>query len=137
MKRRHCAWVAVVVALLVAWAGWATAQTTPRLHPKFHLPATSFAYVGDPARPGTWKLPYRTADGTVDRRRLPLAIAALLGTYRGHQAKIPDDAVPGVLATLGRAAVEIGKLPLRGRHPGRAYRRLADALQARGIDPAR
>jgi len=104
----------------------------PLLHPKYHLPAASFAYVGDAARPGTWKLPYRHADGSVDRRRLPLAIAAALGTYRGQHARIPGAAMPGVLDRLARAADEIGKLPPRAAHPSPIYRKLAAAVKERG-----
>ena len=41
------------------------------LHHKYHLPARCFAYVDDAATPSTWHLPYRCADGQVDRARLP------------------------------------------------------------------
>ena len=100
----------------------------PLLQPKYHLPAHCFAYVGDAARPATWKLPYRRADGRVDRRRLPLAIEAVLGTYRGRRARIPDGAIPDVLQKLARAANEIGRMPPRARHPAPLYRKLAAAL---------
>ena len=33
-----------------------------------------FAYVGNPAQPSTWKLPYRLSDGKIDVKRLPPAI---------------------------------------------------------------
>ncbi len=49
----------------------------------YQLPASCFAYVGDPAHPGTWKLPYRLIDGSIDERRLPKAIQAILSNYRG------------------------------------------------------
>jgi hypothetical protein len=117
--------VRLVLVLLIAVAA-AGAQP---LHPKYGLPAASFAYVGDPARPGTWKLPYRLADGSVDRRRLPLAIEAALGTYRGQHARIPAAAMPDVLKKLARAADEIGKLPPRAAHPAPLYRKLAAAVQ--------
>lgn len=122
----------MLVLMLVLTVASAWAQTPPLLHPKYHLPASSFAYVGDMAHPRTWKLPYRIADGGVDRRRLPLAIAAALGTYRGRHARIPAAAMPEVLDKLARAADEIGKLPPRAAHPAPIYRRLAVALKRRG-----
>ena len=121
---------ALVLLLLLSGAAWA--QPAPPLHPKYRLPATSFAYVGDATRPGTWKLPYRRADGSVDRRRLPLAIEAALGTYRGQHARIPAAAMPDVLKKLARAADEIGKLPPRATHPTPLYRKLAAAVQRQG-----
>ena len=119
----------VTIIALLLFAGAATAQ--PLLNAKYRLPAAAFAYVGDPQAPASWKLPYRHADGTVDRRRLPLAIEAALGTYRGQQAHIPAAALPDVLIRLAGAAKEIGKLP-----PHRTttpYRKLAAALRARGL----
>jgi hypothetical protein len=52
------------------------------LHPKYHLPVSCFAYAGSAADPGTWKLPYRRADGSIDVKRLPKAIQAVLSNYR-------------------------------------------------------
>ena len=49
----------------------------------YQLPASCFAYIGDPAHPGTWKLPYRLINGSIDERRLPKAIQAILSNYRG------------------------------------------------------
>ena len=51
-------------------------------HPKYHLPARCFGYVGDPGDPRTWKLPYLLVDGRPDPRRLPKAVQALLPNYR-------------------------------------------------------
>lgn len=74
------------------------------LHPKYKLPAQCFAYVGEPANPVTWKLPYLHADGTVDLARLPKAIQAILSNYRGARVtSIPENAIPDVLVRLGRA----------------------------------
>ena len=53
------------------------------VHPKYKLPAPCFAYVPDASRPAMWKLPYRLVDGAVDPKRLPMAIQAILGNYRG------------------------------------------------------
>ncbi len=115
---------------MLAGLGTGAAQA-PLVQPKYHLPAAAFAYVGDPARPATWRLPYRHEDGSVDRRRLPLAIEAMLGTYRGRQARIPASARHDVLARLAHAADEIGKLPPHATHPPPLYRKLAAALKAR------
>ena len=121
----------VTLIALLMFAAVAGAQ--PPTHPKYHLPADAFAYVGDAAQPRTWKLPYRHADGTVDRARLPLAIEAVLGTYRGRQVRLPAEAVPEVLRRLARAADEIGKLPPRAKRTSPPYRKLAAALKARGL----
>jgi len=84
---------ALTIVAVIAWLAPGTAWAAEALlHPKYDLPAASFAYVGDPANPATWKLPYRHADGSVDRTRLPLAIEAILGTYRGRKARIPASA---------------------------------------------
>jgi hypothetical protein len=58
----------------------------------------------------------------------------VLGSYRGRQARIPPAALDEVLIRLGRAAREIGQLPPRGQ--GGSYRRLAAALEARGLTGA-
>jgi hypothetical protein len=114
----------LIVALLLP----AAAAAQGLLQPKYHLPESAFAYVGDAEQPATWKLPYRHADGSIDRRRLPLAIEAALGTYRGRHAGIPASALPGVLDKLARAADAIGKMPPRASHPSPLYRKLAAAV---------
>lgn len=114
--------------LLVVIAGSSAAQE--KLHPRYHLPAASFAYVGDVRDPATWKLPYRHADGSVDRRRLPGAIEAMVATYRGRKAHIPAAARHAVLENLARAADEIGRMPPGAAHPAPLYRKLAAALAA-------
>ncbi len=58
-------------------------STESLLHPKYHLPAQCFAYVGDYSKPNSWKLPYLMADGTVNAKRLPKAVQAILSNYRG------------------------------------------------------
>jgi hypothetical protein len=126
-NRRSATIAALIVALMMAPAAGAAP-----LQSKYHLPAACFAYVGDIKLPATWKLPYRHADGSVDRHRLPLAIEAALASYRGRRARIPEAALPEVLGRLGRAAQEIGKLPPGAAHPAPIYRRLAAALQQLG-----
>jgi hypothetical protein len=82
------------------------------LHPKYHRSAACFAFVGDAGSPATWKLPYLLDDGTVDLRRLPMAISAILKTYRGGQVgAIPEAAIPDVLLRLAKATASAGKLP--------------------------
>ena len=67
------------------------------LHPQYKLPAQCFAHVPDASQPGTWKLPYRLADGAVDFKRLPKAIQAILGNYRGARVGgIPEADMRGV-----------------------------------------
>ena len=132
MRRVTVPRLLMIIAVLLLSDSYAAAQQL-LLHPRYHLPAQCFAYVGDEARPSTWKLPYRLADGQVDRHRLPIAIQAVLGTYRGQKAHIPEPALPEVLTTLGRAAVEINKLPPRAANAAPIYRELAAALDQRGL----
>ncbi len=122
---------ALAAALLVLAALGPCAAADQPLDPKHHLPAASFAYVGDPADPATWKLPYRHADGSADERRLPLAIEAVLGTYRGGHARIPPAARRQVLENLAAAARELHRMPPEETHPRPLYRKLAAALAAR------
>ena len=68
------------------------------------------------------------ADGSVDRRRLPLAIEAMTGAYRGRSVRVPPAARHAVLERLAQAADEIGRMPPRAAHPSPLYRRLAAAL---------
>ncbi|MGH9328100.1 MAG: hypothetical protein ACRD2B_15635 [Terriglobia bacterium] len=100
------------------------------LHPKYKLPARCFAYVGDYANPHTWKLPHLLADGTVDARRLPKAIQAVLTDYRGEKVRgIPEGAIPAVLTRLAQAAAQTGHMSPQACNPAPIYRQLADALE--------
>jgi hypothetical protein len=100
------------------------------LHPKYKLPAHSFGHVGNPADPRTWKLPYCNADGTIDLRRLPKAIQAILSNYRGVQVSgIPEPDIPDVLVRLGRAAAFLGKMPHQAGDTAEVYIQLAAALE--------
>jgi hypothetical protein len=99
-------------------------------HPKYHLPARCFAYVGNAADPKTWHLPYLLADGTPDLARLPKAIQSILSNYRGaHVSSVPEAAVPQVLITLARTAHALGKLPANGPNAAQAYVQLQEALE--------
>ena len=100
------------------------------VHPKYHLPARCFAYVGSAADPKTWHLPYLLADGTPDLARLPKAIQAILSNYRGaHVGSVPEAAIPEVLVTLARTAHQLGKLPVTSPGTARAYVQLQEALE--------
>lgn len=100
------------------------------IHKKYKLPASCFAYVGDATDPSTWSLPYKNADGSIDEKRLPKAIQALLSNYRGARVRrIPEKAIPGVLQTLARAAAALGRMPPQATNPARAYRDLATVLE--------
>lgn len=101
------------------------------VHPKYHVPAECFAYVGSPSDPGTWKLPFRKTGGKIDGRRLPKAIQAILTNYRGAKVQtVPESAIPDVLLKLARGAVEVGKMPFQnGGHAAAAYEQLEEALR--------
>lgn len=106
------------------------------LHPKYGVPATCFAYVGHAAKTGTWKLPFCCADGTIDLRRLPKAIQAILSNYRGVRVSgIPESDIPEVLVRLGRAAASLGKMPGQAGECAPIYQALADALDQEGRLP--
>ena len=112
----------------------AQSQVETLLHPRYKLPAPCFAYVPDASRPGTWKLPYRLADGTVDPRRLPMAIQAILGNYRGTRVGgIPEAQMQAVLIRLARAAWSEGRMPPQALSPAPAYQQLALVLDQLGF----
>lgn len=103
------------------------------LHAKYHLPARCFGYVGNATDQGTWKLPYLLADGTIDAKRLPKAIGAILSNYRGVKVSgIPEAAIPDVLVRLAQAASRIGKLPHQGGETAPIYEQLAEVLAQLG-----
>lgn len=100
------------------------------LHPKYQLPASCFAYVGNPSKTSTWKLPFRLADGHVDERRLPKAIQALLSNYRGAKVgSIPEAAIPAVLERLAIAAESLGRMPHQRGDTASIYVQFAEALE--------
>ena len=103
-------------------------------HPKYNLPATCFAYVGDHSKPHSWKLPYLLSDGAVDAKRLPKAVQSILSNYRGAKVSgIPEEAIPAVLTRLARAARQMGHMPPEASNPAPIYRQLAEALVQFGI----
>lgn len=102
------------------------------LHAKYQLPARCFAFIGDPQRPATWKLPYLRLDGTVDERRLPEAIQAVLQDYRGEQVRLPEEHVPDVLARLAQAARRQGRMPHQDPTPAPIYQALHETLVQMG-----
>ncbi len=107
----------------------APASSAELLHPKYQIPSRCFAYVGDPERPATWKLPYLMADGTADLKRLPKAAQALASNYRGAKVGgIPDVAIPDVFRRLGRAAISAGKMPSAGVSTAAIYHQLLEIL---------
>lgn len=99
------------------------------LHPKYQVPASCFAYVGNAADPGTWKLPYRLVDGSLDAKRLPKAIQAILSNYRGAKLRtVPEAAIPDVLVRLARGAASLGKMPYQCGQTSDVYCQLETAL---------
>jgi hypothetical protein len=100
------------------------------LHPKYHLPESCFAYVGNASDPHTWKLPYRHADDSVDRKRLPKAVQAILSNYRGEKVEgIPYAAIAGVLRNLSEAARSVGRMPDQCATTAPVYQQLAEVLR--------
>ncbi len=103
------------------------------LHPKYKLPARCFAYVGDRVDTKTWKLPYLLSDGLPDLKRLPKAIQAVIGNYRGTNVTgIPERQLPDVLTKLGRAAVQAGKMPFQVKKTAAIYKQLEATLDKLG-----
>ncbi|MGH9609552.1 MAG: hypothetical protein ACRD34_07725 [Bryobacteraceae bacterium] len=103
------------------------------LHPKYKIPARCFAYVGDANDPGTWKLPFRLADGHVDMKRLPKAIQCIASNYRGEKVTgIPEKHIPDVLVRLARAASSVGKMPDQSLSAAAVYCQLAEILRQLG-----
>ena len=104
------------------------------LHPKYHLPATCFAFVGDHSKPHTWKLPYLLENGAVDAKRLPKAVQAILSNYRGAKVSgIPEEAIPAVLTRLASAARHAGHMAPEASNPAPIYRQLTEALEQLGV----
>lgn len=99
------------------------------LHPKYKIPATCFAYVGNAAKTSTWSLPYKQADGSIDPKRLPKAIQVILTNYRGQKlGKIPEHAIPDVLVRLAIAAQNQGRMPYQSCSTADVYKELESAL---------
>lgn len=73
------------------------------------------------------------ADGTIDRKRLPEAVQAILSNYSGAKVGgIPDAAIPDVLVRLARAASAAGKMPGQTGDPTAVCVQLAEALEQIG-----
>ena len=86
--------------------------------------------VENPAQPGTWKLPYRLIDGSIDERRLPKAVQAILSNYRGVKVSgTPEEAVPAILICLAEVVESIGKMPHQRADTAMIYQQLADVLE--------
>jgi hypothetical protein len=66
------------------------------------LPRKAFAYAPTPD-PATWKLPYLSADGSIDTGRLPAAVAAVGEGFRGEKVDVPAEVLPAIKSRL-RAA---------------------------------
>lgn len=100
------------------------------LHPKYKLPVSCFAWIGDAGKPGTWKLPHLKADGTIDEKRLPKAIQCLLSNFRGVKVKgIPESDVANVLLRLARSARSAKLLPPESIRPAPVYQQLVLVLE--------
>ncbi|MHB8253065.1 MAG: hypothetical protein ACYDEV_05075 [Acidiferrobacter sp.] len=103
------------------------------LHPKYQIPASCFAFVGDARKPASWKLPYRLADGQPDIQRLPKAIQAILNNYRGAKVtSVPESAIPDVLVRLALEALRLGRMPHQSGHSAPVYIQLENVLRQMG-----
>ena len=96
---------------------------------------TCFAYIGDLRDKGTWKLPYRNADMSVDTGRIDKAVNYLLspGGYRGATANdrsVPEAASVDVAKKLARAYKEISRWDDPKCKP---VERLREYLQQKGV----
>lgn len=100
------------------------------IHPKYKRPASCFAYVGNPNKTSTWKLPYLENEiGAIDLKRLPKAIQSVLTNYRGGKvSSIPEQAIPDVLVRLGLAVEKIGKMPFQDANTADVYKQLENVL---------
>lgn len=104
------------------------------LHPKYRLPARCFAHVADPSRPATWKLPYLLVDGSVDTKRLPKAIGALIRDYRSEHVKgLSDQDTRRALLRLAAAAIRAGRMPEQDPTPAEIYVALRERLDQMGV----
>jgi hypothetical protein len=111
------------------------AHTGQVLHPKYGLPMACFAYVGDPLKTSSWRLPYRLLDGNVDEKRLPKAIQCIVTNYRGARVSgIPETAVPDVLRRLAASAAVLGRMPHQQKSTALVYQQLQQALDQ--MEPA-
>lgn len=108
-------------------------STEDLLHPKYQIPARCFAYVGHAHDPRTWKLPYLHLDDSVDVKRLPKAIQAILSNYRGTKVSgIPEAAIPDTLVRLAYAAARLGRMPHQTGETAPVYHQLAEVLDQLG-----
>ena len=68
-------------------------------------------------------------DGSIDVKRLPKAIQAILSNYRGASvSSVPEKAIPDVLQRLAEAAEQLGKMPHQGETAD-VYEKLAQVLE--------
>ena len=99
------------------------------LNTQYNLPARCFAYIGNPNKPTTWKLPYLLEDGSVNIKRLPGAVQCVVTNFRGLQVKtIPEKDIPSVLLKLGKAAKSVGKLDPENPKMANCYKQLYNAV---------
>ena len=111
----------------------AEAPSEELLYPKYKIPARCFAYIGNASTTSSWRLPYLLADGSIDLKRLPKAIQAILSNYRGIKVSgIPETDIPDVLIRLAKAAASIGKMPFQMGETAEIYQQLHSALEQLG-----
>ena len=99
----------------------------------YKLPSRCFAYVGDPNKPSTWKLPYLSLDGSVNIKRLPGAVECVVTNFRGLQIKtIPEENINEVLIKLAKASKSVGKLNPNNPKMANCYKQLYKAIDQIG-----
>lgn len=64
-------------------------------------PASDFAYVPDPEKPSTWKLPI------FNMRHVGAALAAMTSDYRGHSVEIPEQDRDSVMKKIQERKEEL------------------------------
>lgn len=78
-----------------------TAGVHTKMVDGIEYPSNDFAYVPDPDRPETWKLPIP------DMRHVAAAEAAMNSNYRGNPVRIPDAARQLVARRIARRRAEL------------------------------
>lgn len=77
---------------------WLREQGVAKTEDGVKFPAAAYAYVPDPEKPNTWKLPiWENPEKKVTRKQLGAASAALSpGGFRGNRVQIPEADLPAV-----------------------------------------
>lgn len=77
------------------------------------LPASDFAFVPDPSKPSTWKLPLAEGrPGNITVKKLGAAAASFsAGGFRGNRVQLPSSAIGPAKARIRREYLKLGVKP--------------------------